>query len=94
MSKTKEFYHEEINAGMQYPTILEPHIFNYSVYFNYNGTSYSFFTDTIERIEELAKELIPEFIGLDYGPDLKEYVFRCKDWELPIYYYRNTNTRY
>jgi len=94
MSKTKEFYHEEINAGLHQSVPSEPHMFKHSVYFRYNNEQYSFFTDTIERIEELARDIIPDFEGMDYGPGLKEYVFRCKDWELPIQYYRNINPKY
>lgn len=92
MGRLKEFYHEEISEGLK--PITEPYIFKYTVYFKYNGESYSIFADTPAKVEDLVKTQIPDFIAMSHGPIEGEYIFLCKDIEIPVQLFENTNPIY
>jgi hypothetical protein len=96
MSRTKEQYFEQINEGKVY---LEPsseiYVPKYSVYFSYNGRDYTLLANTPQKIEELAKEMIVDFVKLDYDIfNTGEYLFDCGDWSIPVKLFKNENLIY
>lgn len=94
MSKTKEFYHEEINQGRVYKEVPEPYIFKYVAHFNYMGKPYTLFADTLDKIEELATQVVNEPVLLNHGPKEGEYVLMFEHWDLPILLFSTENYLY
>lgn len=94
MSKTKEFYSDEINKDMIYREVPEPYIFKYVVHFNYMGKPYTIFADTYDKIVELAENAIGQPVLLNHGPNEGEYVFMFEHWDLPIILIKSENVYY
>lgn len=86
MSKTKEFYHEQITEGMQSKTAYEPYIFKYIAYFKLNGETITLYGDSHEHIEELAKRIVPGFSHIEpsFEGDEFEYDMVCEYWTIPV----------
>ena len=96
MSKTKEYYHEEINAGSQPQPSVEPYIFKYMAYFKYNGEVHTILADDLDRIQELAKRIIPgcETMEPCYEGTINEYKLVCEYWAIPILIFQTGITHY
>ena len=82
MSKTKEFYHEEINAGVTY--VHEPYIFKFIAHFTYMSQPMTIMADTLDKLEQVASTAIGQPVLLSHGPVEGEYVFMFEHWQLPI----------
>lgn len=94
MSKIKEHFHEEINQGMTYQAVSEPHIFRFVAHFKYMGKPYTIFADTLDRLENLASTAIGQPVLINHGPVEGEYVFMFEHWDLPITLFETKNSWY
>lgn len=92
MSKTKEYYHDEISAGVV--TQYEPYIFKYTIYFNYGGKPYTVFGDTYEKLTELVSRIVPGVQCLIDDPREVGFAFDCGEWVLPVRLFENVNPIY
>jgi hypothetical protein len=93
MSKIKEEFHEEINAGMSH-VVPEPYMFKYTVYFHFGGKPYTVFADTHEKIAEIVGRIIPDFQCIIENTREIGYAFDCGDWILPVRLFENQNPVY
>jgi hypothetical protein len=96
MSKIKEQYHEEINAGLHSQPSLEPYIFKYMAYFKYNGQVHTILADSLDKILELASGFVTGCEALEpcYEGTINEYKLVCEYWSIPILIFETGITHY
>jgi hypothetical protein len=93
MSKTKEYYHEQINErarGMG--TVWEPYMFKYVVQFAYMGVQHTLFADTYQNIEMLASDIFKEPVVITNQHDVWEFLL--EDLSIPAVVIEVENPRY
>jgi hypothetical protein len=95
MSRTKEFYHDQIEEGAR-QVIVEPYLFRYFVHFKFNGVTNSILADDLPRILELAKDIVPDIrsVWRSEGAPENQMCFVCEDYDIPFLIFEMENPRY